>query len=408
MALTETWLKANHKKLRDKAFEKTDRDGLSVRLSPKGKVTYTLPYQYFGKAGRVDIGSYPLMSLKEARTEAQRLKKKLEQGHDPKVIRLVEKQAIAGASTLNKLFTDWYQSYCTDNKKNHHEIKRSFELHVLPKLGKLPVEKITLHQWLDIVEEQAKIRPGIADRILTNSKQLMKWAVKRQLIPVNVLSDINAKEDLQIKKNEGSRSLSDEEIKLVWCAIEKSRMSLKNKIFLKLCLMYGCRNGELRQAKKSHFDFSIDVWTVPPENHKLGKTTGKPLIRPITEGAKALLQEVFALSVKSEFVFTNSGSDQPMGQGAPLALPYNIMQYLRRHMDYNMAHWSVHDLRKTARTNFSRLTEAHIAEVLLGHTIGGNSVWRVYDHYDYLEEQKKALNNWSARLTELTQETTSV
>ena len=73
-----------------------------------------------------------------------------------------------------------------------------------------------------------------------------------------------------------------------------------------------------------------------------------------------------------------------------------------------MAHWSVHDLRKTARTNFSRLTEAHIAEVLLGHTIGGNSVWRVYDHYDYLEEQKKALNNWSARLTELTQETTSV
>ena len=117
MSLTETWLKANHKKIRCKTFEKTDRDGLSARLSPKGKVTYTLRYQYFGKAGRVDVGSYPLMSLKEARVEIQRLKKKLEQGYDPKVIRLVEKQTIAGASTLNKLFTDWYQPYCIDNRR---------------------------------------------------------------------------------------------------------------------------------------------------------------------------------------------------------------------------------------------------------------------------------------------------
>ena len=58
MPLTETWLKANNKKLRDKTIEKTDRDGLSARLSPKGKITYTLRYQYLGKGGRVDIGSY--------------------------------------------------------------------------------------------------------------------------------------------------------------------------------------------------------------------------------------------------------------------------------------------------------------------------------------------------------------
>lgn len=67
MALTETWLKANNKKLRDKTIEKTDRDDLNVRLSPKGKITYTLRYLYVGKAGRVDIGSYPLIFLKEAR-----------------------------------------------------------------------------------------------------------------------------------------------------------------------------------------------------------------------------------------------------------------------------------------------------------------------------------------------------
>jgi hypothetical protein len=60
-----------------------------------------------------------------------------------------------------------------------------------------------------------------------------------------------------------------------------------------------------------------------------------------------------------------------MGKSAPLALPYNIMQWLRRHEEYEMKHWSIHDLRKTARTNFSTLTEPHIAEIMLGHKLPG-------------------------------------
>ena len=174
MAVTESYLKANLKKPRRKAIEKADRDGLSIRLSPKGKITYTLRYLYSGKASRVDIGSYPLMSLKEARGETQRLKKELEQGHDPKIIRLLEKQKILDAASLSKLFYEWYNNYCKKNKKNHIEVKRSFELHVLPELGKLPAEQITLHQWLDLLERHAPIRPGIADRLLTNTKQLLK------------------------------------------------------------------------------------------------------------------------------------------------------------------------------------------------------------------------------------------
>jgi hypothetical protein len=54
-----------------------------------------------------------------------------------------------------------------------------------------------------------------------NAKQMLKWGVKRQLILMPPLSDINAKEDLQIKTIAGSRSLSDEEIRQVWKAIEQ-------------------------------------------------------------------------------------------------------------------------------------------------------------------------------------------
>lgn len=399
MAVTETWLKANYKKQRAKLYTRADRDGLSVRVSPKGKITYVMRYYYNNARKLIDVGSYPLMSLKEARDENRRLRKMLEQGHDPKVVRLVEKQTIADAHTLEGMFALWYESYCIDNKKNHSDIKRSFELHVFPKLGKLPVSEINLQMWLKVLEAIAKTRHGIADRLLTNTKQLLKWGMKRELINLNVLAGINAKEDLQIKKKAGMRSLSDYEIKMVWMALDETRMTEKNKLFLRLCLIFACRNGELRLSKKEHFDFKAGVWTIPPENHKLGESTGKPLLRPITKEIEPFLREAFTLSPNSEYVFTNSDSDEVMGRGCPLPLPYNIRQWLRRHHGYEMEHWSVHDLRKTARTNFSSLTDYHIAEIMLGHSLGGHV--QTYDHHEYLEEQAKAYSAWCKRLFEL-------
>lgn len=400
MALSDSWLKAQNGKARSKREEKTDRDGLSVRVTPKGRIVFQMRYRYDRQLQRLDLGSYPLMSLKEARKENQRLKKELEQGHDPRIVRRLEKQAIMEADSLQSLFSQWYESYCKKNKQNHREIKRSFELYVFPTLGGLPAGKITLHQWLALLEEQAAVRPGIADRLLTNAKQLLKWAVKRQLVPVNALAEINAREDLQIRKVAGSRSLTDEEIRLVWQAVNESRMSAKNKLYVKLCLLWGCRNGELRLSEKAHFDLEDMVWTIPPENHKLGKMTGKPLLRPIIPTIKPLIEQAMALSGKGTYLFNNSGTNEPMGKSAPLALPYNIMQWLRRHKDYEMKHWSLHDLRKTARTNLSTLTAPHIAEIMLGHRLPGS--WQVYDHYDYLPEQTKAYEAWCARLEELT------
>lgn len=400
MGFSDTWLKANNGKERPALEERGDRDGLSVRITPKGKITFQLRYRYHGAAKRLDLGSYPLMSLKEARGQAQRLRAHHEQGHDPQVVRLLEKQAIHKADSVEALFRQWYEAYCQKNKKGHHDILRSFEIHVFPVFGKLPAEKVSLHEWLNLLEKQAALRPGIAERILINAKQMLKWAVRRQLIAASPLAGINAKEDLQIKKLPGSRTLSAEEITRVWRAIDHSRMAAKNKLFLKLCLMYGCRNGELRLAEKCHFDFEKAVWTVPAGNHKLGHATGKPLLRPITPETQPLLKEAIALSGESRHIFTNTGSDAPMGTSAPLALPYNVMQWLRRHEKFEMEHWSVHDLRRTARTNFSTLTEPHIAEIMLGHRMPG--AWQVYDHYDYLPEQAKAYTAWSKRLQSLT------
>ncbi|MBV1889142.1 MAG: site-specific integrase [Proteobacteria bacterium] len=396
MGITDSWLKANHKKLKTKKLIKTDRDGLNARVSPKGKITFMMRYYYNNARKDFDIGTYPLMSLREARDENQRLRKKLELGHNPKVARQLERQAIIAAKSLKGLFELWYEAYCVKNKKGHHDIKRSFEIHVFPRIGELPAEKISLHEWLDILEKLAEKRPAIAERILANTKQMLKYGLKRKLIPSNVLADIYAKEDLQIQKRSVDRSLSDEEIKMLWLAVDHSRITPKNKLFVKLCLIYACRNGELRLSQKEHFDFEAKVWTIPPENHKLGQKSGKPLLRPITPAIEGFLKQAFELSVDSKYVFTNDGSNEVMGHTAPLALPYNIMQYLRKNENFELAHFSMHDLRRTARTNFSTLTQPHVAEIMLGHTLGG--VWQTYDRHDYLKEQAKAYEAWCKRL----------
>lgn len=399
MAITETWLKANYKKPRRKIFNKTDRDGLLARVSVAGKITYSFRYYYEGKQTRTDIGTYPLISLKEAREEILRLKKKLEQGHDPKIIRKLERQDIVEAPKLKILFELWYKNYCIDNKKGHFEIKRSFEIHIFPELGCLPARDVSLHHWLALLEPLAKRSPAIAERLLVNTKQLYKWGVKRKLLELNPLADIYAKADLQINKRSTDRVLSEGEIKMVWLAIDGSRITLKNKLFVKLCLIYGCRSGELRQSEKKHFDFKRGVWTVPPENHKLGKSTGKPLVRPIILPIMDYLSQAFELSSGSEFVFTNEGTADMMSNGAPLQIPYNVMQYLRRREGYEMPHFSMHDLRRTARTQFSNLTDFRTAEIMLGHSSG--RFVNTYDHYDYLEEQAEAYTKWCKRLFSL-------
>jgi len=173
------------------------------------------------------------MSLKEARAEAQRLCAQHEQGHDPRIVRLLEKQAIAETDSVERLFRQWHAAYCQEHKKGHHDILRSFEIHVFPEIGALPADKVMQPQWLDVLEKHAGVRPGIAARILINAKQMYKWGIRRERLNVNPLATINTREDLRIRKRIGTRTLSGDEIARVWRAIERSRMAAKNRLFLK-------------------------------------------------------------------------------------------------------------------------------------------------------------------------------
>ena len=103
MAISEAWLKAQLGKDREKLEEFADRDSMSIRITPKGKVIFQLRYRYNGKQSRLDLGSYPNLSLKNARLEVSRLRAELERGHDTKQVKLQELFSIHVAFSFQKL-----------------------------------------------------------------------------------------------------------------------------------------------------------------------------------------------------------------------------------------------------------------------------------------------------------------
>lgn len=393
--LSDTWLRTNSGKAIAKPIEKADRDGLSVRVSAKGKIVFQVRFRHDGKAARLDLGTYPMMTLKQAREALVKYKADIEQGIDPRVSKKLAKKANTEAVTVNALFELWYAAYCSESKKSHTQIKRSFEIHVFPEIGDLTVEKLSTLAWCEVIEGVMKTSPMIAVRLLSNAKQMLNWGVRRQLIAVNVLQSLTPKADFNVVRKPKTRSLSHDEIKVLWTALSSSHISPKNMIFVKLCLIYGCRNGELRLAKKSDFDFDKLVWTIPTENHKTGKRTGKSLIRPIIPETNELFLNLMRLS-GSEYLIETHGSRKPLSSSASISLPYHLRQWIRSHLGVEMAHWSLHDLRRTARTNFSELAPPHVCEAALGHAFNG--VWGVYDQYDYLTEQHALLTVWVERL----------
>lgn len=400
MPITETWLKANAGKPREKVEEKSDRDSLSARVSAKGKITFQIRFRFDGKGARIDLGSYPLISLKEAREKALDVRSLIEKGIDPRIERKLEKiNQDRESLTFKGIFDEWHEKYLFKNKKSANDIYRSFELYVFKEFGGLPANRISVRNWLNLLEPLAEQKPSITERILSNTKQMYNWAIKRELCVLNPLANIDSKEDLHIEYIPKDRTLNDQEIAYIWQGLMRSRMYIRNRIFVQLCFIYGCRSGELRTAKKEHIDRDSMTWIIPPENHKNGEKTRKPLIRPLIPETLQLFDLAATLN-DSEYLFvTAKNKHQPVSRGALLSLPYDLTEYLFREEQVTLDHWSLHDLRRTFRTNMSTITELHIAEIMLGHVLP--VIWRTYDKHDYLDEQKEALTKWVERLRQI-------
>ena len=398
MALTDKWLKAHLNKPQERRFEKAHREGLSVRVSLNGAITFQ--YRYYlrdrKKYDRATIGYYPEMSLAAATAELPRLKVMLAEGKNPKLVLASNRIYESEKLTLDQLFSKWYSEYCCKKKKAHKEHLRTYEIYVKPKLGKLVAENITRPIFLELLNPIIKTYPSIAERIIINLRQMYEWARIHQIADADPLRDISAKK-VGIESGQDTRFFSEKELKWFFTALDKTRIEEKNKIYIELSLHYGCRPSELRMAEVEHVNLEFGTWAVPWQNHKIGHKTKQPIIRPIIPEIKKLWERAIELSGSHKWIFTNRNTSIQIDRSAIPASVRCLENYWRKKIRVDgepikFDSFCPYTLRKTARTNFADFGDWAVCEKMIGHKLPGES--DKYDYNSYAEKMRPIYQQW--------------
>jgi integrase len=181
-----------------------------------------------------------------------------------------------------------------------------------------------------------------------------------------------------------TRVLLESEIQAVWEAAETFGYPFGTHV--KLLLMLGLRRGELTNATWKEFKLKDGSWTIPEKRSKSGVAHHIRLPKQALTMFKTLPHSGRR---SDHFVFTTMGGLRPISFIAGFKI--------RLDKRCGVRDWTYHDLRRTMRTNLSRLkVPSIVADMALGHS--RPEMHRVYDQYGYEDERAEALQRWANEL----------
>jgi len=179
--LTNTEVK--QAKPKDKVYSLSDGGGLQLRVKPNGSRLWLFDYYrpYTKKRTSLSFGSFPAVSIAEARAKRQQAKSLLAKDIDPKEHREETERSIEAAhsNTLEHVAAQWLEIKKTKVSKDHAEDSwRSLELHIFPSLGKLPIHKVSAPKAIDTLNPiAAKGSLETVKRLSQRLNEIMVYAV---------------------------------------------------------------------------------------------------------------------------------------------------------------------------------------------------------------------------------------
>jgi integrase len=340
--------------------------GLVLRVSAKGRKTWVA--QYYAKSVDKDgnrttiptskaLGLYPTLKVKEAREKARIFL------GDP-----VKAKAQADTGTFREVAENFVKRYVDEKQlRTRNDIVRLLNSHIYPHWQQRvfrEIKRADVADLLDKIVDQHGSRQ--ADVCLAIIRKCMNWFATRD-------NDYSSPIVTGMGRHSGhkrDRILSDDEIRALWQACDGTFGAL-----VKVLLLTGQRRDKVITMQWE--DVEDDVWTIPSAARE--KTNAGSLRLP-----SAVLDVIKAQPriVGNPFVFAGRGT-----------VPFNAVSDRKRELENNlgeMPHWTLHDLRRTARSLMARAgVRPDIAERVLGHTIKG--VEGVYDRHSYSDEKAGAL-----------------
>ena len=257
----------------------------------------------------VGLGSYPEVSLAEARDRARELRKQVRDGVDPVLKRQAVKVQSALETAKAKNFEECADAYIDANRagwkneKHAQQWQNTLATYVHPKFGHLPVASIDTGMVLDVLQQSVGSagqtlwlnKTETASRLRGRIESILDWATFRGYRHGNnparwkghLEHELPARNKVQ--KVEHHAALPYAEI-----AAFMAELRLKEGVSaraLEFAILTAARSGEVRGAKWSEIDLNARIWTIPGERMKAGKEHRVPLAHEAITLLKALPRE---------------------------------------------------------------------------------------------------------------------
>ncbi len=328
-----------------------------------------------GRITSLGLGTYPAVTLKEARRRALANRQAVEEGRDPRGGGIPTFE-VATDRVIRMRRTAW-----KPGSRTEAQWRAAFEAHVFPRIGRKPVHTITGRDVLAVLtaDDLWNRQRATARRVLQWVTAVFEWATAAGHRPDNPATAIRAALPKTGGRVRHQRAIHHSKVAGALDAIQGASGKLSARLCLRWIVLTACRSGEARNARWKDVDGT--VWTIP----EVGTKSGRAHRVPLSRAALAVLAEAAKLSDGSGLIFPGARRGRPIGS---VSLPRLLS---RAGVD-----GSVHGFRTSFRSWCSdSAVPREVAEMCLAHVVT-NQAEAAYARSDMLERRAEVMERWGA------------
>ena len=364
----------------------SDGKGMYLLVTESGSKLWRWKYRADGKEKVMALGSYPDVSLAQAREAMGAARKVLAAGSDPMAERKAEKLAkqSAAENSFQTVALLWWEQWRNAKSPRHaDDVHKRLKADVFPAIGKRPISDIQAPELVAMVKAIAgRGALDIAKRALQTSGQVFRYAIAHGLAQRNPATDIKPADILASRKAGNYARPDAKELPELLRHMEAYQGAPVTRLAMKLMALTFVRTSELIGARWAEFDLEAGRWDIPPERMKM-KTSH---IVPLSSQAVTVLRTLQLVSGHGALMFPGERDhEKPMSNNT-------ILKALER-MGYK-GRMTGHGFRGIASTVMHEMgfNHAHI-ELQLAHQ-ERDQVSAAYNHATYLNERAKMMQLW--------------
>lgn len=286
-----------------------DGAGLWFRVSDSGR-SWVLRYMAGGVAHGMGLGSYPLVSLAQARERSADARRLLLDGIDPIQARRAEKtkrtEAVRGV-TLKRCAIEYVEAHSGGwrNKKHREQVMSVLERFVFPQAGALDVATIGTADIHRILDPLWKAKPETASRLRGRLERILDFAKAKGWRTGDngatwhggLAHLLQAQPKSKRVKHHPAMPYQDVP---AFMATLRTREGIGARA-LEVLVLTASRTGEIIGAKQDEMDFAAKAWSIPGSRMK----AGRPHRVPLSDRVIRILQDL-PHEKDSAFVFVGA------------------------------------------------------------------------------------------------------